>query len=421
MPQRLLAITLRSLTLAFRFALSLVVARALALDQAGLFFLYLAGVQIAAALLPMDLYSSTARAVLRSHDKTETSDASEVGRHFGAVALLAIVFGPLAAWIFFLASPSIGLGLVLLFSFHVASEAVANDIGRILVPLSRPLVAAAFLFLRSVAWIVPVGILFETGLWDTDALGLALAWFAASVFATSVGILIIWQKSGSQFRLRLSLPWLFRNLRKSALFLAGSLVFRLVTGGDRFLVERALGLDAVAVYGFYVSLSFGLLALLETGSSAWSYPQLVKAIQAKDGTQTKSVLIQFVCQNSVGAITLTSVLAFGFPPVAAMILDPVYAQNTDLLHLICLGVLFLGLSLPFQYVVYGFGYDHFRLLAMTIGAAVLLIGWYSWLPGGGLVGAGMMLAAAFAAIASVRLLSASYLLFTARHWNRAPQ
>ena len=421
MQSRILAVTLRSLTLAIRFALSLVVARSLALEQAGLFFLYLAGVQIASALLPLDLYASTARAVLRDHDQTDDTIAADVGRHFGAVAFLAVVLGPLAAVILFISSPSIGVAFVLLFPVHVGFEAISNDIGRMLVPLSRPLVAAAFLFLRSAVWIIPVAILYETGLWDTDAFGLALLWFGASVLAATFGMYLICRRTGPQFRLSLTLNWLQRNLRKSLLFLAGSLVFRVVTGGDRFLVERALGLDAVAVYGFYVSLSFGLLALLETGSSAWNYPQLVKAIQSKNGKQTRSVLIRFIWQNSFGAIALTSVLAFGFPLVAGLILDPVYVENIELLHLICLGVLLLGLSLPFQYVVYGFGRDDFRLIAMTIGAVVLFLAWYRWLPSAGLSGAGMMMASSVGAIASVRLLAAAYLMFTAKHWDKQPQ
>lgn len=403
--------------MAIRFVLSLVVARTLSLDQAGLFFLYLAGVQIAAALLPFDLYSSTARAVLRYDDCSDKLVAVHVGRHFGAVIFLAVILGPLTAVVFYFVSPSSGFLLVILFSLHVGIEAISNDIGRMLVPLSHPLTAASFLLLRSAIWVVPTVILFETGFWQTDALGLALSWFAGSALTTVLGLHLVRQSTNPPFQLTFSLKWLVKNLRKSLLFFAGSLIFRLVTGGDRFLVAAALDLESVAVYGFFVSLSFGLLALLETGSSAWNYPQLVKSIQAKNGKQTKSVLVRFVWQNSIAAIALTSGMAFGFPPIASMILDPVYAENKALLHLICFGVLLLGLSLPCQYVVYGFGCDQARLLAMTFGAGVLVLGWYHWLPSAGLPGAGWMLASSFGAIALVRLLSMTYLLFSARHWK----
>jgi len=417
MSPRLLSITLRALTLATRFALSLVVARSLALEQAGLFFLYLAGVQIAAALLPLDIYSSTARALLRADSRRGEQIGVQIGRHFGAIVFLAFVLGPLAAVAFYFSSTSIGIEFVLLFPIHIGLEAVSNDIGRILVPLKRPLAAATFLFLRSAIWIFPAVILFESDLWQTNAFGLAMSWFAASGLTTALGLFLIRQSTDARLRLSLSLNWLGKNLRHSLLFLAGSLVFRLVTGGDRFLVANALGLDAAAIYGFFVSLAFGLLALLETGSSAWNYPQLVKAIQAKNGRETRSVLIRFAWQNSIAALLLTSTLAFGFPPVAGLILDPIYAENTTLFHLVCFGVLLLGLSLPCNYVIYGFGYDQFRLLTMIFGAGTLLLGWYFWLPSGGVLGAGMMLASAFGAIALGRLLAMGYLLFTARHWE----
>lgn len=417
MIPRLLAVFLRGMTLVVRFALSLAVARALGLDQTGLFFIYLAGVQMASGLLPFDLYATTARAVLRSHDRPPEGIGSELERHFGALMLIAVAVGPVAALIFYTSSPSVGVLLTIVFLVHVGLEAISNDIGRLLIPLSRPLLAAAFLFVRSAIWIVPAVILLETGVWATDALGLVLAWFGASVITTIMGLVLVWRGSNMKFRLVIDLQWLYGALGQSLIFFVGSLAFRFVNGGDRFLVERSLGLDAVAVYGFYVSLAFGVLALIETGNSAWNYPRLVKAIQMKEHAAVKSILSSYVWQNTFASVALCAALALSFPMVAKGLLDPIYFENTEMFLYVCLGILFICIALPFKYTIYGFGSDHVRLLGMIVGMIVLVIAWKSLLPASGLTGAGAMLAWSLGAIAASHVIGASLLMTKMKSWK----
>lgn len=418
MIDRLSAISLRGATLVIRFGLALLVARTLDIEQAGLFFLYLAGVQIASSLLPMDFYASTARALLRTKTIQHGGSHTEIDRHFGAIVLMSVVFGPVAAAIFYLSSPPVGFVLALIFIVHIGLEAFSNDSGRLLVPLSRPLLSAAYLFIRSAIWIIPAALLLETGLWSANAFGLALFWFASSFVMAIMGALVTGRAAGSRLALLIDYRWVLLALKQSFVFFVGSLAFRFVIGGDRFLVERALGLEAVAVYGFYVSLAFGLLALVETGSSAWNYPSLVKAIQDRDRDRVYRILFPYLLQNTIASVVLTALLVFVFSLLPTGLLDPVYVDNVETFHLVCLSVFFLCISLPFHYTVYGFGLDAVRLFGMVFGMVIMILAWAALLPQAGLPGAGLMLAFALGAISLSRVIGGLWLLTTNRHWPR---
>ncbi len=417
MKHRISAITLRGATLVIRFGLSLLVARNLDIEQTGLFFLYLAGVQIASSILPMDIYAFTTRALLQNHPSQKLLSQTILERHFGSIVLISVVFSPLAAAIFYLSSPSVGLTLAVLFVAHSGMEALSNDIGRLMVPLSRPLLSAAYLFVRSAIWIIPAAILLESKLWTTDALGLILFWFASSFAVTIIGTLAISRAIGSRVSILIDYRWVYLALRQSLVFLIGSIAFRFVIGGDRFLVERALGLEAVAVYGFYASLAIGLLALVETGSSAWNYPSLVKAIQSRDKDRVYRVFFPYLLQNTLASFALSAILVLGFSLLPDGTIDTVYLRNVETLHLVSLGVLSLCISLPFHYTIYGFGHDAFRLISMVIGMVIMVIAWSAFLPQSGLQGAGLMLALALGAVALIRVIGGFWLLITMRHWQ----
>lgn len=413
---RFSAIALRGANLIVRFGLAILVARTLDVEQAGFFFLYLAGVQTASNLLPMDMYASTARAVLRTKTGEQDGAHAEINRHFGAVLMLSAIFGPVAGAVFYVSSPSVGFGLAFLFFLHAALEAFINDTGRLLVPLSRPLHSAAYLFLRSAIWIAPAFLLLEMGLWRASATGLAIFWLGSSFVMAVIGTMIIGRAVGTPLKVEFDFGWVILKLKYSFIFLLGSLAFRFISGGDRFLIERALGLEAVAVYGLYVSVAFGLLALVETGSSAWSYPGLVRAVQEKDKALVYQVFIPYLWQNTLGSLILTLLLVISFSLMPAGFVDPVYLESVRAFQLICLGVFFLCVSLPFHYLIYGYGMDIARLISMFFGAITMITAWAALLPEAGLLGAAIMLAAALGAIGLYRILLGTFLLFAIRRW-----
>jgi O-antigen/teichoic acid export membrane protein len=404
-PQ-LLSSGLRAATLALRFGLMFYLARNLPVAAVGLFGLYWAGLQLGSSLLTLDVYAHTSRLLL----KPEADRAKIMSLHFGFILLAAVLLSPLAGLVFYQSSSAITLLLLALFVVHMPLEIVSTEVGRLLVPLRLPLASNVIMFVRSGLWVIPLVLVMELRLIEVGVDTVIWFWLAGSILGAVVSLAALRRALGKAVMPSVKLDWIWTALAGSGTFLLATLLFRTILGADRFLVERVLGLEAVGVYSLFASVCLGVLALIESGVSAWHYPKLVAQIQAGDGAAARATLRLFVRQNLAATLALMTLIALVFGAAVWLFLAPVYFQNMATFIALVAGVSLYCLSMPFHYVVYGFQRDRL-LIAIYGGALCVGVLWASlFMRQFGITGAGIMLALALGTIALGRVLVATRLM-----------
>lgn len=387
-------------------------ARTLRLEDVGIFGLYSAALQLGASLATLDIYTFTTRELLAPNADRSTI----LGLHLGYTLFAVAVVAPVVGVTFYLSASSISATLFVVFTVHVGCEMLATEVSRLLVPLGRPLASSVLLLCRSALWLVPVVVLtaLHAGI---DTLGLVVGcWLTASLASAIASVMLLRMAAAQAVVPRLSMSWVQQALKSSVQIFASTLVFRGILGLDRFVVEAMLGLRAAGLYTVYAAIPLGVLGLIESGVSAWRYPELVRLIQEGDYRRAREALRGFARQNSVASAALMFFLALAFPFLAERLLNPEYAANMGTFFIIVPGVLMYCLSMPFHYVIYAFRRDR-TLLFIYITAVVLMMGWgLTLVPRLGIVGAGGMLSLALGTIALLRMVSAVLLFrIAARH------
>lgn len=406
LQQQLFASGLRAATLALRFGLMFMLARKLTPSDVGLFGLYWAGLQMAASLLTLDIYSYTSKQIL----SPLTDRPSVIGRHIGAIFVFALVLAPISAILFFNSSSSITRVISGIFLFHLVFEVFSTDIGRLLIPLGRPLFSNLVLFVRSALWVFPLVVWMEFDVNSIGVLGVIIFWLAGSFIGVVLSIFYARAAIDAPIVPKINFEWIRGALIGSGFFLVGTLLFRAVLGLDRFVVESVLGLESVGVYGLYASVCLGVLGLLESGVSAWRYPELVRNIQRSDGSAARVSLAVFVRQNSLASLFLISVVALFFPLVIRLYLGSIYFDDIAAFFAIVIGVFIYCLSMPFHYVIYGFQKDFWFIVIYGFAFVVLAFWALYFMKPLGVLGGGIMLALALSAIALGRFVIARILM-----------
>lgn len=400
---QLAAAFLRGLTLASRFGLMFYLATELSLSQMGLFGLYWAGLQLSASLIPLDAYAQTTRLLLSENANTTLTQI--IGLHFGFVIFSIVALTPIAVYLNVTFGAELNSWLLLLFLCHLPLEVLATEVGRLLVPLGRPFIANVILFLRSALWFFPITIVFYLNLVPKSVEYVVFAWVIGSLAAAGLGLFIIRKNLSGKMRISFDPCWVKELISGSLVFFFATLLFKLLLGVDRYIVDSFYGQDIVGVYTIYASVSLGVLALVESGVSSWHYPRLVVAVRS-NGTGTKKIVQQFFIQNGIASLILMAGIVIIFPVAVKLFLSEDYYRYINTFYVMALGVFIYCLSMPFHYVVYASGRDWDLVFIYIISMFCMVIWVAFFMLSFGVEGAGAMLSISLVTIAILRFIFA---------------
>lgn len=402
--KKVLSVMLRSLALLSKFLLVFTLAKTVPPDQLGIFGLYSGAILLCASLVSLDVYAHTARLILSSQEKKTV-----LGRHFGFLLLSVFILAPIFSIVLYCISPSFKSQLVILFLFHLPFEAFATDMGRLITPLKKPFQAVVTLFIRSSLWVFPALLLLAYN----DGAGVApvfVFWFLGSFFSVFYGAFCIKKILGEWLLPVIDFQWLLSALKLSLVFFVGTIAFRSILGLDRFVIENQLGLETLGVYTLYATVALGVLALVETGVSAWHYPGMVQAISRGDTQSAKSKFKGFLMANTVASIVLMSLVFVGFYFSALWFMPNIYFGSIDAFFVISIGVLFYVISMPFHYVIYSFRKDFYFVIIYFLSLLFVVFWSLLFLSEMGILGAALMISGALSVIAIGRFLVSTHLL-----------
>lgn len=368
--------TLRASTLLGKFLLIFLLARFLAPGDLGLYGLLTATIGYALYAVGLDFYSYSTRELLKQ-------DRAVWGCYLKAqvvlCVLLYLLLAPLillvfvAGWLPWTVLPWF-LGLLVLEHFN-------QELSRLLITSGHQMKASVNLFLRSGLWAMIVSLLMLVSpLWRTLEF-VFQAWAAGSVVALTVAV---WQLRGAGiggWDRAVDWSWLRRGVVVAVPLVIATLAIRALFTLDRYWFQALVDVEALGAYVLFASISSALVAFLDAGVFAFSYPALIKACQAKDHVafvRGLKKLFKHTVVLSLGFVVCAMVVIH---PIMSWLGKPLYVEHLQLFPWLLAGACIYGLGMIPHYALYAQSLDrpiivsHVLGLVMFVATAALLSPW----------------------------------------------
>ena len=364
---RLSNIALRGLTLTSKFALVFFLAKFLEPAQLGLFGLLAATIGYAIYVVGFEFYTYSTREMIGADARRRLELVKNQAAFHGVAyavslpLLLAVFWRGWLPWSYF------GWLVVLLVLEHVAQE-----LNRILVAVSQPLVASGVLFLRSGAWCWVA----MAAMWTVPqarSLHFVLAaWAVGAALACALAIGRVLRFDDAATSPSIDWRWIGKGLRVAAPLLLASLSIRGIFTIDRYWVESAAGLSALGAYVLFIGMATAVLSFLDAGVIDFLYPRLVAAARAQDDAAFQEGMATL--QRHVVVVTASLVPACWLlsEPLLRWLDKPVYLDNLHVLKWLLLAVSIYAIGLIPHVGLYARGRDRALVSSQLAGFAVFL-------------------------------------------------
>ncbi len=251
-------------------------------------------------------------------------------------------------------------------------EQVAQELYRILVALSRQLTASIVLFVRTGAWclVVIAAIATEPSLRHVSFV--LACWTGGAAIACLLGL------AGLGKAVKLSRPtawnfhWVLQGLRIALPLFAASLAARGMATFDRFMVENALGLDALGAYVLFASVAVAVLAFLDAGVVDFAYPRLVSLA----GSRNRQGFLDEMQRVHIRVLVMTALLVIGALVTSHVLVRllnrPVYTEHLTLVHGLLAIATLNALSIIPHLGLYALKQDQSIVASQLLGFAVFM-------------------------------------------------
>lgn len=349
---RALNIVLRGATLASRFLLIFFLARFLDPAQLGLYGLLTATIGYSLYLLGFDFYTFTTREIL----KRGRHEWGSLLKDQAALSLvLYAIFLPLLSLIF--AEGLLPWGLAGWFFVLLILEHLNQELSRLMIAISEQLLASVMLFLRQGSWAIAVTALMIIEP-TTHSLGYVFgAWAVSGLVAVLIGAYRLAQLGISGWHKKINWNWIVTGLKISIPFLVATLAIRGVFTLDRYWLQSLGGLRVLGAYVLFIGISGTLMAFLDAGVFAFSYPSLIGAHNKKQPAlfhQELRKLLVLTCVLSA-AFAIASLLLL--TPLLNWLGKPLYAAHKDLYPWLLMVMVLYSLGMIPHYALYAQGID----------------------------------------------------------------
>ena len=400
---RLTSVGLRSLSLVSKFILLFFLARVLPPADVGLYGLVVATVGYAVMGIGLDFYTYATRELLgrtRHEWPTILRDQAAVYAVVYATALplflllfqFEILPWNVAVWFF-----------VLLIVEHAAQE-----IGRVLIAMGRPLFANIVLFLRSGLWVWAVVALMMFGQEFRHLNVVFAAWAVGGISAIVLSVFAFghlpWNQRGNTIDWR----WIRNGIVVGAVFLAASLCLKGLFTLDRYIVNGAAGPDLLGVYTFYISIAMAAIAFLDAGVFAFLYPPVVTTYRAANFDGFRQQMRKLWHNATIATVCLLIGGAVFVQPAIILIDRPIYGEYLIVFWVLLGAVGMYAISMVPHFGLYAFARDRDILFSHAVGFVMFLVTALGTSPVWPMMGVALGLVAGMAVILLVKLWRYSY-------------
>lgn len=339
-------------TLASRFLLIFFLARFLEPAQLGLYGLLTATIGYSLYLLGLDFYTFTTREVL----KRERHEWGGLLKDQGALSLvLYAVFIPLLSLIF--VKGLLPWNLAVWFFPLLVLEHINQELGRLLIAISQQLLASVILFIRQGTWAIAVTALMAVEPTSRSLDYVLGAWTVAGVTAVLIGAYRLTQLGIGGWHKKVDWSWIVTGLKVSIPLLVATLGLRGVFTLDRYWLQTLGGLEIVGAYVLFMGISGALMAFLDAGVFAFSYPGLISAHQKKQPEMFQKILRLLLVQTLMLTVAFIVVSLLLLSPLLSWLGNPLYTAQQYLYPWVLITTVLFALSMVPHFALYAQGID----------------------------------------------------------------
>lgn len=321
-----LNLTLRSLALGGRFLLFIVLAKAASPEDVGFYGIFYATVGICGYLLGLEFHTISNRELMRQNRK-DVSIA--LGRQAGFFSISYLAALPLLLLLYPLGV--LPWNLALWFYLLLVLEHLGQEAYRLLLALSRPLMANTTLFLRTASWVPPLAY----AAWvERRTIGLEEVfqlWSIAGGATLILAAFILRTHARSTIDVKIfDLRQFKHDVRRSGPFFIGSFSLICAQFADRYAVRAFEEVAVLGAYVFFAGLAGALYTLVNASVTATHLPRVVSAFHG--GTdEAREAAIRSMWRGTLGVgLVGMLVAAIAISPVLALLDDPLYENHLTL-------------------------------------------------------------------------------------------
>lgn len=390
---RILNIFLRGGTLAAKFGLLAVLAILLPPADVGYYGLLTASIGWTMYLVGWEFYTFSMREIIGRGSSGMREIVRDQSVLYGLTYILVTPVFLLA-----LAAGILPIQYGGWFALLLVLEHLGLEVGRILIALSRPLMAGVMLFLRGGAWCIVVAIVLAVSPALRQLDFVFACWTAGSTAGLIVGVASLWRMSGGQAFNAINWRWIVNGLGIALPLMLGSLAVRGIFTFDRFWVEAIGGASVLGAYVLFVGVATAVLSFVDAGIVDFAYPRVVRAARSGAGADFSREMRRL--EWSVGAAVLILSLGcwLGFTLFIGFLPNPIYAEHIYLLPPIVLAIALYGISTVPHVALYAHGRDSVIVASQLVGLGVFVLTAVATQSNMGVGGVPFALVAAFAVI-----------------------
>jgi len=326
---KILNMGIRAISMLSRFILVMILAKLLPASELGTYGLLVAAISFAVLFVGFDYYTYSNRELLSvDNDRWSEIILNQLYAYI-PLYLVAIPFSFILNGYGFLPKQYFTWFLTLFVIEHISIEQ-----NRLLNTMQKQLSASFVLFLRSGIWIIfmlPL-LIYVDGYKNLETV--LYAWVIGGICSILYGIWVIKKSIKNWTLITPSYSWIIKGYKVGVLFILGTLSFRLISTGDKFLLEQMSNINIVGVYVFYSSLTVGATAFIHAGVIVFSTPKIITAYHKKDKLLFKRLMNQFFKELSFSIILMILGLYFFMPYVVTWIGKSEYFEHYEAFYII---------------------------------------------------------------------------------------
>jgi len=349
---RYVNVALRITTLGTRFIFVIALAKFLDPAHVGSYGLFTASIGYALYFVGLDFYTYVTREILRRPD-------GERGRILKAQATLSaglyVIVLPVALYL--LIRSEMPALLIWWFPPILILEHFNQEVSRLLIALSHQITASAVLFLRQGSWAIATVVLMALAP-ESRSLAVVLGlWSVAGLGAALLGGWAVFRLRFGGWRAAVDWRWVRRGIAVSLGFLVATIALRSVQTFDRYWLEAIGGLELVGAYVLFMGVAGSLLAFLDAGVFAFTYPDLIRHNHREEHHLARALVLKALLQTVAVAAAFTVASLIALPYLLDWIANPIYQANAWLYPWLLAAMIVNALGLIPHYGLYARGRD----------------------------------------------------------------
>lgn len=373
MNARILNVALRGATLGSRFALLFCLAKYLSPAEVGQYGLVFSTIGYALFVMGFDFYTYSTRELM---GKLSAEWPAIIKNHFLFVGGAYVITIP-AIGLIVLYSRIIPNDLIVWFFILLVLEHLAQELNRLLISMSRPLLANTILFVRSGGWVCAC---LPAMFWIPQTRNLDFvfgSWACGGGLAVGIGAVALRGSSGGGELSSVDWKWIRTGIGIAFPLLGGTLASRVLFTADRYFEQHVAGDDILGAYTFYVSVANAILAFLDASVISISGPKFVGAVRRKDLPEIENTFKEFRFSTCMVTGGLAICCALLIKPVVLLVGKQIYIDHLAMFYLLLLAAAIFCLSMIPHYRLYAYGADRAIVLVNVLSCIIFLASFFT--------------------------------------------